>query len=263
MKLGADVAAIVTGGASGLGEATARRLHAHGVRVAIFDFDSERGEAIASDLGGHFSKVDVSNEESLDAAFAAARAAQGVERVLVNCAGVAVAGRTARENRKTGEIEHIRSRDLLPNIAVNLVGSLLCGARSAAGMLTLDTLNEDGERGLIVHVASTEAVEGKAGFAAYSASKGGVLGMTLPMARDLQGSGIRVNTILPGFFRTGPRMIGEGPQAKAYHDMLVSETLFPKRAGRPDEFAHLVQHLAENSYINGASIRIDAGQRLG
>ncbi|RYY25330.1 MAG: SDR family NAD(P)-dependent oxidoreductase [Sphingomonadales bacterium] len=262
MDLNDKLVAIVTGGASGLGEATVRLLRERGARVAILDYDAERGKQIAEELGCHFSQVDVSDDENVAAAFAAARAAQGQERLLVNCAGTAVASRTAKPNRKTGAVDRMRPQDIMPNVNVNLVGSLLCASHAAAGMIESEPAGDDAERGLIIHVASTEAMEGNIGFAAYSASKGGVVSMTLPMARDLQDFGIRVNTILPGFFRTGPKMIGSGPQAEAVHEKLIGLALFPKRAGQPGEFAKLVGHLAENVYINGATIRIDAGHRL-
>jgi NAD(P)-dependent dehydrogenase (short-subunit alcohol dehydrogenase family) len=260
MNLGKGVAAVVTGGASGLGEATVRRLVARGVSVAIFDRNSKLGTALASQLGCRFFEVDVASDESITGALAAARAAQGQERILVNCAGVAAMVRVAKRDKTTGKAVYFPYQKALFNIQVNLLGSFMCAAQSAAGMLALDPVNEDGERGVIINVSSTEAVEGKIGAAAYSASKGGVLGMTLPMARDLREDGIRVNTILPGFFMTA--MAGSGPQAEAYHERLIADIQFPKRPGRPDEFAQLAEHLIENSYINGACIRIDAGQRL-
>ena len=259
MDLGEGISAVVTGGASGLGEATARRLRARGVKVAIFDFDVDRGNAIAKELDCHFSHVDISDEESVAGAFAEARAANGQERLLVNCAGVSVGERVARIDSKTGQPRAAGLKNLIPNLTVNIAGTFICAAQSAAGMLTLDPL-EDGERGAIVNVASTEAVEGSAALAGYSASKGGVLGLTSPMARDFEANGIRVNAILPGFFITGPKMIGQGDMAEAYHQKLISKTVFPKRGGKPDEFAKLVEHIAENIYINGANIRIDAGR---
>lgn len=263
MELGKNIAAVVTGGASGLGEATARRLRSHGVQVTIFDFDAEGGKRVADELDCHFCQVDVTDEDNIAEALATARSLNGQERVLVNCAGVSVPGKSAKIERDTGKPVFVSKKDLMANVSVNLMGTFMCAAQSAAGMMTLDPLDEDGERGAIVNVASTEGESGKASFAAYSASKGGVLGMTLPMARDFHRSGIRVNAILPGFFMTGPKMVGSGPKAESYHEMLISETLFPKRAGRPAEFARLVEHLLENSYINAINIRIDAGQRLG
>lgn len=260
MDLGKGISAVITGGASGLGAATARRLVKRGASVAIFDRDAKLGAALAKELGCHFFEVDVASEKSIASALAAARAVQGQERVLINCAGVSGMSRVAKRDKATGKPAYFSSQKLLFNIQVNLVGSFMCAAQSAAGMLDLEPINEDGERGVIVNVSSTEAVEGKVGAAAYSASKGGVLGMTLPMARDLRDDGIRVNTILPGFFMTG--MAGSGPQAEAYHQLLLADIQFPKRPGHPDEFAKLAEHLIENNYINGASIRIDGGQRL-
>lgn len=260
MELCEGISAIVTGGASGLGEATVRRLRSRGVSVAIFDYNAEAGRAKAKEMECEFFEVDVSKEQSVADAFEGAREAYGQERLLVNCAGFSNSGRIAKRSTKTGKAAYFPFEQLAPNIEINLSGTYMCSAQSAAGMLNLDPTTEDGERGVIINVASTEAVEGKLGFTAYSASKGGVLGMTLPMARDLRDVGIRVNTILPGFFMTP--MAGSGPQAEAYHKKLIDDIQFPKRPGRPDEFAKLVEHLAENTYINGACIRIDGAQRL-
>lgn len=261
MNLGKGISAIVTGGASGLGAATVRRLCSRGVSVAIFDRDATLGRALAKECGCLFFEVDVASEESIASALAAARAAQGQERVLINCAGVPGMSRVAKRD-KTGKPTYFSLQKLQFTIQINLLGSFMCAAQSAAGMLDLQPINEDGERGVIINVSSTEAEEGKIGAAAYSASKAGVLGMTLPMARDLRDDGIRVNTILPGFFLTGTAMVGSGPQAEAYHQLLVADIQFPKRPGHPDEFAKLAEHLIENNYINGACIRIDGGQRL-
>lgn len=262
MELNRRIAAVVTGGASGLGEATVRLMRSHGVAVALLDFDADRGQRIADELDCMFCQVDVSSEESISAALAQARAANGCERILVNCAGVAMGGRTVRIDPKTGAALPVTASHSAPNFTVNLLGTFICSGQSAAGMIGLDPINDDGERGIIINVGSTEGEDGTAGLAAYAASKGGVLALTLPMARDLQAYGVRVNAIAPGFFRTSATMIGSGPKAEAVHAKLVDQTLFPKRAGIPDEFAKLVQHIIENVYINAANIRIDAGHRL-
>src|SRR4051812_37279329 len=206
MKLGNDIAAVVTGGASGLGAATARALAAKGVKVAIFDLQAEKGEALASEIGGVFCEVNVTSDESVDAGFAKARAAHGQERILVNCAGTGNAIKTASRSKEDGSIKHFPLDAFNWLIQINLIGTFRCIAKAAAGMLTLDPM-EDGERGAIVNTASVAAEDGQMGQAAYSASKGGVVGMTLPIARDLAGEGIRVNTILPGIFDT-PLMRG-------------------------------------------------------
>ena len=194
------IAAVVTGAASGLGEATARALAAKGAKVAVFDRDSDKGEKVAAEIGGIYCEVDVTSDEKVAAAFAKAREAHGQERVLVNCAGVANAVKTVGRDKATGEIKMYPLHQFELAIAINLVGSFRCIAHSAAGMVTLDPL-EDGERGAIVNTASVAAEDGQIGQAAYSASKGGVVAMALPIARDLMSDGIRVNTILPACSR--------------------------------------------------------------
>jgi NAD(P)-dependent dehydrogenase (short-subunit alcohol dehydrogenase family) len=257
MKLDSSIAAVITGGASGLGAATARRLASHGVKVALFDLNAEQGEALARELGGVFCKVDVTSEEQVDAAFANARAAQGQERVLVNCAGTGYSVKTASRDKTTGEIRHFPVSNFDRIIQINLVGTFRCIAKSAAGMLTLDPL-ADGERGVVVNTASVAAQDGQMGQAAYSASKAAILGMTLPIARDLMGEGIRVNTIMPGLFDT-PLMQGLADNVKA---ALASSVPFPKRLGHPDEFAQLAETMIVNGYFNGESVRLDGAIRM-
>jgi NAD(P)-dependent dehydrogenase (short-subunit alcohol dehydrogenase family) len=206
MKLDSTVAAVVTGGASGLGEATARALAAQGVKVAIFDMNEAKGEEVAKAIGGVFCKVNVTSDDDVDAGFEKARAAHGQERVLVNCAGTGNAIKTASRDKATGEARHFPLDAFNMIIQINLVGTFRCIAKSAKGMLDLEPL-EDGERGAIVNTASVAGEDGQVGQAAYSASKGGVIGMTLPIARDLMNDGVRVNTILPGIFNT-PLMNG-------------------------------------------------------
>ena len=257
MKLDSSVAAVVTGGASGLGEATARALAAQGVKVAIFDMNDAKGEKVASEIGGVFCKVDVTSEETVDAGFAKAREAHGQERILVNCAGTGNAIKTASRDKTTGEPKHFPLDAFNWIIQINLVGTFRCIAKSAAGMLTLDPM-EDGERGAIVNTASVAAEDGQIGQAAYSASKGGVVGMTLPIARDLGNENIRVNTILPGIFDT-PLLAG-APQP--VRDALGASVLNPKRLGVPAEYANLAMCMIENGYFNGEDVRLDGGIRM-
>ena len=257
MHITDTTAAVVTGGASGLGAATARALAAKGAKVAIFDLQREKGEALAAEIGGVFCEVNVTSDESVDAGFARARAAHGQEAVLVCCAGTGNAVKTASRSKEDGSIKHFPLAAFDWLIQINLVGTFRCVAKSAAGMLTRDP-GEDGERGAIVMTASVAAEDGQIGQAAYSASKGGVVGMTLPIARDLMGEGIRVNTILPGIFDT-PLLQGAPQPVK---DALAASVPFPKRLGDPAEYAHLAMMLIENGYFNGEDIRLDGGIRM-
>ncbi|UZK64757.1 SDR family NAD(P)-dependent oxidoreductase [Sphingomonas sp. M1-B02] len=250
-------AAVITGGASGLGAATARALAAAGAKVALFDMNEEKGEALAAELGGIFCKVDVRSDEEVDAAFAKAREANGQERILVNCAGVGNAYKTVSRDRTTGEIKQFPAAAFDWVIQVNLVGSFRCIVKSAAGMLTLD-LPKGEERGAIVNTASVAAEDGQIGQAAYAASKGGIVGMTLPIARDLSGEGIRVNTILPGIFDT-PLMNAAPPQVK---EALAAAVPFPKRLGVPEDYASLALEMLRNPYFNGEDVRLDGAIRM-
>jgi NAD(P)-dependent dehydrogenase (short-subunit alcohol dehydrogenase family) len=256
MKLDSSIAAVVTGGASGLGEATVRQLAAHGVKVAIFDMNEAKGEAVAKDVGGVFCKCNVTSEEEVDAAFAKARAAHGQERILVNCAGTGNAIKTASRDKTSGETKHFPLDAFNLIIQINLVGTFRCIAKSAKGMLDLEPI--DGERGAIVNTASVAAEDGQMGQAAYSASKGGVVGMTLPIARDLAGDGIRVNTILPGIFDT-PLMQFAPEAVKAG---LAASVPFPKRLGAPDDYAQLALTMITNGYFNGEDVRLDGAIRM-
>ncbi|MEO1731922.1 MAG: SDR family NAD(P)-dependent oxidoreductase [Pseudomonadota bacterium] len=263
MEVSANTPAVVTGGASGLGAATAQALAAKGAKVAIFDMNEEKGEAMAAEIGGIFCKVNVTSDEEVDAAFAKARAAHGQERILVNCAGIGNAMKTASRVRDengglTGETKHFLLSAFDFVIQVNLVGTFRCIAKSAAGMLTLDPINEDGARGAIVNTASVAAEDGQMGQAAYSASKGGVVGMTLPIARDLMSEGIRVNTILPGIFET-PLMNAAPQKVK---DGLAASVPFPKRLGYPEEYAKLAMTMIETGYFNGEDVRLDGAIRM-
>jgi NAD(P)-dependent dehydrogenase (short-subunit alcohol dehydrogenase family) len=257
MKLSSDISAIVTGGASGLGAATARRLAKQGVKVALFDLNEAAGEALAKEIGGVFCKVDVTNEEQVDAGFAKARAAIGQERVLINCAGTGNAIKTASRDKKTGEIKAFPTLNFDRIIQINLVGTFRCVAKSAAGMLNLPPL-EHGERGAMVMTASVAAQDGQIGQASYSASKAGIVGMTLPIARDLMSEGIRINTILPGIFET-PLLAGLPDNVK---DALAASVPFPKRLGQPDEYAALAEFMVTTGYMNGESVRIDGAIRM-
>jgi NAD(P)-dependent dehydrogenase (short-subunit alcohol dehydrogenase family) len=249
-------AAVVTGGASGLGAATARALAAAGAKVAIFDQNPDKGEAVAAEIGGIYCKVDVRSDEEVDAGFAKARAAHGQERILVNCAGVGNAYKTASRDKATGEAKHFPAAAFDWVIQINLVGTFRCIAKSAAGMLSLEPV--DGERGAIVNTASVAAEDGQIGQAAYSASKGGIVGMTLPIARDLSSEGIRVNCILPGIFDT-PLMNAAPPQVK---EALAASVPFPKRLGNPDDYASLAMEMLRNPYFNGEDVRLDGAIRM-
>jgi len=257
MELNSSVAAVITGGASGLGEATARALASKGVKVAIFDMNEAKGEAVAKDIGGVFCKVNVTSEEDVDAGFAKARAAHGQERILVNCAGTGNAAKTASRDKATGETKHFPIDAFNMIIQINLVGTFRCIAKSAKGMLDLAPMT-DGERGAIINTASVAAEDGQMGQAAYSASKGGVVSMTLPIARDLAGDGVRVNTILPGIFAT-PLLHGAPQQVK---DALSAAVPFPKRLGAAEEYAQLALTMITNGYFNGEDVRLDGAIRM-
>ena len=259
MRLSSDISAVVTGGASGLGKATVAKLRAEGVKVAIFDRNEDAGNATASELGATFCKVDVTSDESVDEGFVAARKANGQERILVCCAGIGSAMKTASRSKETGEIKHFPLNIFELTIQINLIGTYRCVAKSAAGMLTLDPLDAVGERGAMVMTASVAAEDGQMGQAAYSASKGGVVGMTLPIARDLSGEGIRINTILPGIFET-PLMMGAPQKVK---EALAASVPFPKRLGNPEEYASLALEMIRNSYFNGEDVRLDGSIRMG
>lgn len=257
MKIDSQVVAVVTGGASGLGEATARALAARGAKVAIFDVAEQRGEQIAHELGGLFCHVDVTAEASVDEGFVRARAAHGQERILVNCAGIGNAIKTASRDRETGAARHFPLKDFERVVNVNLIGTFRCIAKAAAGMLTLPVLAE-GDRGVIVNTASVAAEDGQIGQAAYSASKAGVAGMTLPIARDLMNEAIRVNTILPGLFAT-PLLAGLPEKAIS---ALETSVPHPKRLGAPAEYAALALSMIEIGYFNGACVRLDGAIRM-
>ena len=251
------VAAVVTGAASGLGEATARELARRGAKVAIFDRDAARGAQVASETGGIFCEVDVTSDEKVDAAFQKARAAHGQERILVNCAGVANAAKTVARDKETKAAKLYPMRQFELAIQINLIGSFRCIAYSAFGMVDLEPM-ADGEKGVIINTASVAAEDGQIGQAAYSASKGGVLAMALPIARDLMNEGVRVNTILPGVFKT-PMVAMMPPNVQ---EALGAQVPFPKRLGQAEEYARLACFLIENVYMNAAAVRLDGGIRM-
>jgi NAD(P)-dependent dehydrogenase (short-subunit alcohol dehydrogenase family) len=259
MQITQQTAAVVTGGASGLGYASAKSLAAAGAKVAIFDMNVEKGEAVAKELGGVFCNVNVTSDESVEAGFAKARAANGQERILVNCAGGSRGGaaKTVSRDKQSGAIKRYDIANFDATVQLNLIATFRCIVASAAGMMTLDAL-EDGERGVITNTASVAAQEGQIGQVAYSAGKAGIVGMTLTIARDLASEGIRVNTIMPGIFATPP-MLGARPQVL---EGLAASVPFPKRLGKPDEFASLVLELVRNGYFNGQAIRLDGAIRM-
>jgi len=251
------IAAVVTGAASGLGEATARELAKRGAKVAVFDRDAERGVQVASEIGGVFCEVDVTSDEKVVAAFARAREAHGQERVLVNCAGVANAAKTVARDKETKAAKPYLMQQFELAIQINLIGSFRCIANSAFGMVDLEPL-QDGEKGVVINTASVAAEDGQIGQAAYSASKGGVLAMALPIARDLMNEGVRVNTILPGVFKT-PMVAMMPPNVQ---EALGAQVPFPKRLGQAEEYARLACFMIENPYLNAAAVRLDGGIRM-
>ena len=258
MKLDNTICAVVTGGASGLGAATVTALATKGVRVGILDLNAEAGEKLAKELGGMFAKCDVTREASVDAALAAVRAAHGQERILVNCAGIGVAKRITRRIKETNAIETHDLATFAKVIEVNLIGTFLMMAKCASGMQTTRPINPDGERGVLIATSSVAAQDGQIGQVAYSASKGGVASMTLPVARDLARDGIRVVTIMPGLFLT-PMFAGLSEEAQK---SLAASVPFPARLGSPSEYAALALHICENAMLNGTCIRLDGALRM-
>ncbi|HUF98103.1 MAG TPA: SDR family NAD(P)-dependent oxidoreductase [Ilumatobacter sp.] len=246
--------AIVTGGASGIGEASARQLADLGARVVVADLNEERGTFVASEIGGLFVKCDVSSEEDGAAAVTAA-SEMGPLRALVNSAGLGRAARTVDRNN-----DPMAQKDFDFVIKINLLGSFNMLRQSAAAMAKTEAVDADGQRGAIVNMASVAAFDGQIGQASYSASKGGIVGMTLPIARDLSAMGIRVNTIAPGLIDTP--IYGEGPDSDAFKAHLGQSVLFPKRLGHAEELAFMVVDLITNPYMNAEVIRVDGGIRM-
>ena len=246
-----NVAAIVTGGASGLGGATAAMLAAQGAKVAIFDLNEALGQAHAAKIGGAFFKVNVADDASAAAGIAGAEQAHGIARVLVNCAGIAGGIKTVGQEFAPHALDAFRRV-----IEINLIGTFNCIAKFAARAATLEPLGE--ERGVIINTASVAAYDGQIGQAAYASSKAGVVGLTLPVARDLAQHGIRVMTIAPGIFWTP--MLGGLPQA--VQESLSKQAPFPNRLGKPEEYALLAQSILANPMLNGEVIRLDGAIRL-
>jgi NAD(P)-dependent dehydrogenase (short-subunit alcohol dehydrogenase family) len=249
--------AIVTGGASGIGAAAARALAAKGAKVVVADLNEEKGQAIAEEIGGAFVKVDVTKTEDLVAAVDKAEEL-GPVRVLVNSAGIGWAQRTVGKDGSYDSAADLEAYKKV--IAINLVGTFDAIRLAATAMSRTEPLDESGERGAIVNMASVAAFDGQIGQAAYSSSKGGVVGLTLPVARDLSAIGVRVNTVAPGLIDTP--IYGEGEASEAFKASLERGVLFPKRLGAPEELASMVVEAVTNSYLNGETIRVDGGIRM-
>ncbi len=248
--------AIVTGGASGIGAATARLLAAKGAKVVIADLQEDKGRELADEIGGAFCKVDVTNTDDIINAVEMAKS-MGPVRVLVNSAGIGWAQRTVG---KDGQYESAANLDAFKKVvAINLIGTFDCTRIAATAMSTSEPL-EYGERGAIVNIASVAAFDGQIGQASYSASKGGVVGMTLPIARDLAAVGVRVNTVAPGLIDTP--IYGQGEGSEAFKQNLQKGVLFPQRLGFQDELASMVVECITNSYMNAETIRVDGGIRM-
>ncbi len=252
MQIDENMAVVVSGGASGLGAAVARAFSRAGAKVGIFDLDAVAGQALAEALGGAFARVDVSDPVAVAAGFKRLRAAHGQERVMVNCAGIGPAAKTVSKGVPHDAILFEKV------VQVNLLGSFNCASQAAAGMAAAAPLGPDGECGVIVNTASVAAFEGQVGQVAYAASKGGIVAMTLPMARDLARNGVRVATVAPGLFRT-PLLEGLPEEVQ---ESLGSQVPFPSRLGEAAEFAALVRHIVENPMLNGEVIRLDGAIRM-
>jgi NAD(P)-dependent dehydrogenase (short-subunit alcohol dehydrogenase family) len=247
--------AIVSGAASGLGEATVRELAAAGCRVVVADLNEERGKAVADAAGGVFVGTDVSDEQSVQAAVDAAGLLGPPLRVVVNCAGIGWASRTVGRDGSPHDLATYRKV-----IDVNLIGTFNLMRIGAAAIARTDPADGDGQRGVVINTASIAGIEGQTGQVAYSASKGAIIGMTVPAARDLAAIGVRVNTICPGIIDTP--IYGEGPASEEWKARLAAPVVFPKRMGTAAEFAHLVRALIENDYMNAEVIRFDGGIRF-
>ena len=249
------VGAIVSGGASGLGEATVRDLAAAGCRVLVADLNEERGKAVADSVGGVFARTDVSDEASVSEAVAAAETLGGPLRVAVSCAGIGWAARTVDREGKPHNLDVYRKV-----IDINLIGTFNVMRIAAAAMARTEAADADGQRGVVINTASIAGIEGQTGQVAYSASKGGIIGMTVPAARDLSAIGVRVNTICPGIIDTP--IYGAGPASDDFKAKLTAPVVFPKRMGTAAEFAKLVRSLIDNDYMNAEVIRFDGGIRF-
>ncbi len=261
MKLEAGMAAVVTGGASGLGKASAKALADHGLKVAIFDINDDDGHKHASDIGGTFHHVDITDEQSVQDGFDAARAANGQERVTVHCAMASKRGKTLGWDKDNHCYKRLPTEDYAFGAEGILVATYRVASISALGMANAEPLNDDGERGAITITASVAAQDGQIGQVIYGSCKSGVNGLVLPMARDLMDMGIRVNSVMPGIFAT-PLMLGMKDRNPKMWDQLNASVPFPKRLGEPEEFASLILEIARNSYINGHQFRLDGAIRM-
>ena len=248
-------AAIISGGASGLGEAVVRDLAAAGCTVVIADLNEERGKAVASEVGGEFVKTDVSDEASVAAAVDVAASRPGPLRTVVNCAGIGWAERTVNRDGSPHALATYRKV-----IDINLIGTFNLMRIAASAIARTEPADADGQKGVVINTASVAGIEGQTGQLAYSASKGGIIGMTVPAARDLSVVGVRVNTICPGIIDTP--IYGAGPAADEFKVKLAAPVVFPKRMGTAAEFAQLVRSLIENDYMNAEVIRFDGGIRF-
>lgn len=261
MKLEAGMAAVVTGGASGLGRASAQALADAGLKVAIFDINDEAGTAHAAAIGGTFHHVDIMDEQSVVDGFAAARITHGQERVTVHCAMASRRGKTLAWDKENHRYKRLPTEDYAFGAEGILVASYRIASHSALGMANAEPFNEDGERGSITLTASVAAQDGQIGQVIYGSCKSGVNGLVLPMARDLMDIGIRVNSVMPGIFAT-PLMLGMKDRNPQMWDQLNASVPFPKRLGEPEEFASLILEIARNSYINGHQFRLDGAIRM-
>ena len=261
MKLDKGMAAVVTGGASGLGKASASALADAGLKVAIFDVSVPDGEAHAEAIGGTFCHVDITDENSVVEGLEQARAAHGQERVTVHCAMTSRRGKTLGWNKVAGRYERLPTEDFAYGAEGILTATYRIASHSALGMADAEPLNADGERGAIVLTASVAAQDGQIGQVIYGSCKAGVNGMVLPMARDLMDVGVRVNSVMPGIFAT-PLMLGMKDRNPQMWDQLNASVPFPKRLGEPEEFASLILEIARNSYINGHQFRLDGAIRM-
>nr|WP_298899006.1 SDR family oxidoreductase [uncultured Altererythrobacter sp.] len=261
MKLESGMAAVVTGGASGLGRASAQALADQGLKVAIFDINDEDGEVHAKAIGGTFHHVDIMDEQSVEDGFAAAREANGQERVTVHCAMASRRGKTLGWDKENGRYKRLPTEDYAFGAEGILIASYRIASISALGMANSEPLNEDGERGCITLTASVAAQDGQIGQVIYGSCKSGVNGLVLPMARDLMDIGIRINSVMPGIFAT-PLMLGMKDRNPAMWAQLNASVPFPKRLGHPEEFASLICEIARNSYINGHQFRLDGAIRM-
>ena len=261
MKLADGMAAVVTGGASGLGKASAQALADAGLKVTIFDVNEKTGEEHAEAIGGSFVLVDITDEQSVVDGFAKARAANGQERVTVHCAMTSRRGKTLGWDKDASRYKRLETEDYAFGAEGILVSSYRIASLSALGMANSEPLDEDGERGCIILTASVAAQDGQIGQVIYGSCKAGVNGLVLPMARDLMDIGIRVNSVMPGVFAT-PLMLGMKERNPQLWDQLNASVPFPKRLGHPEEFASLICEIARNSYINGHQFRLDGAIRM-